>query len=45
MSLRRFLIIALSVMGIVVAAVLLFLAGDHDEGWNSAPAPAAHGNR
>lgn len=38
MGLKRFLIIGLLVIGITTAAVLLFLAGDHDEEYrNSVP--------
>jgi hypothetical protein len=38
--LKRFLMAGLLVIGIAAAAVLLFLAGDHDEeDRNSAPAP------
>jgi hypothetical protein len=41
-GLKRFLMAGLLVIGLAAAAVLLFLAGDHDEeDRNSAPAPSS----
>jgi hypothetical protein len=43
MGLKRFLLVGLWVIFIAAAAVLLFLAGDHDEEYrNTSPAPPAH---
>jgi len=43
MGLKRFLLVGLLVICIAAAAVLLFLAGDHDEEYrNNAQAPRAH---
>jgi hypothetical protein len=39
MSIKRFLTIAMMVVGLIAAAVLLFFAGDHDETYQKSAPP------